>query len=278
MATEPPPQWKDDHAEAACEACRQPWSFFARRRHHCRNCGGLFCDGCSSSRVAIPKYGYNDPVRVCGSCMQSLGGTTEDAPSQPAAGDHPRQRGPSFVRQRKVCILGAASVGKSAVTQQFVEDKFVTAYNPTINHTFYKKMKVRGEDFLLSVLDTAGQDECSIFQPQYSIGTHGYIVVYSITDRGSFELCKQIYEKIEWFAVEFNILLVGNKSDLEGQRQVTYEEGAALAKEWNCAFWECSAKKKENIAKVFSGIMELILTQEDGPGSGKGKFGIFNKK
>jgi len=175
-----------------------------------------------------------------------------------------RARADSFLRQRKVCILGQGAVGKSALTQMFVEERFQQAYNPTINHTFTKKIKVRGEDFLMSILDTAGQDECSIFQPQYSIGTHGYVLAYSITDASSFEIVKIIYEKIHSYAVDVVLVLVGNKTDLEKDRQVTYDEAETLAREWNCPFIECSAKRKENIAKVFYTVMEAILTQEDG--------------
>lgn len=160
--------------------------------------------------------------------------------------------------------MGQGAVGKSCLTQQFVEERFQQAYNPTINHTFAKKVKVRGEEFLVTVLDTAGQDECSIFQPQYSIGTHGYVLVYSITDASSFHIVKIIYEKIHSYAVDVVLVLVGNKTDLEKDRQVPREEAQALAQEWKCPFIECSAKKKDNVAKVFDTIMEEILTQEDG--------------
>eukprot|EP00667_Euglena_gracilis_P011574 EG_transcript_11822 len=257
-AVQQAPPWKPDSAAKACEGCDQPFSFFTRRRHHCRHCGGVFCDLCSSARCAIPKYGYEDETRVCQPCWMYL--KKED--------DHlrgiERARADSFLRQRKVCILGQGAVGKSCLTQQFVEDRFQQAYNPTINHTFSKKIKVRGEEFLMTILDTAGQDETSIFQPQYSIGTHGYVLVYSITDASSFEIVKIIYEKIHSYAVDLVLVLVGNKTDLDHQRQVSHEEALKLAQEWRCPLIECSAKKKENISKVFYTIMEEILTQEDG--------------
>jgi Ras family protein len=264
-AKQQPPSWKPDASAKTCEGCEQPFSFFTRRRHHCRHCGGIFCDGCSALRCAIPKYGFEDDTRVCQPCWNYL--KKED--------DHlkgiERARADSFLRQRKVCILGQGAVGKSCLTQQFVEDRFQQAYNPTINHTFAKKIKVRGEDFLMTILDTAGQDETSIFQPQYSIGTHGYVLVYSITDYSSFEIVKTIYEKIHSYAVDVVLVLVGNKTDLEKDRQVPHEEALALAQEWKCPFIECSAKRKENISKVFYTIMEEILNQEDGTPKQAGK-------
>lgn len=253
-----PPPWKADASASQCEGCSEPFSFFTRRRHHCRHCGGIFCDSCSHLRCSISKYGYDEETRVCQPCWNYL--KKEE--------DHlkglERARADSFLRQRKVCILGQGAVGKSCLTQQFVEEHFQQAYNPTINHTFGKKIKVRGEEFLMSILDTAGQDECSIFQPQYSIGTHGYVLVYSITDASSFEIVKVIFEKINSYAVDVVLVLVGNKVDLEKDRQVPYEEALALAQEWRCPFIECSAKSKENIATVFATIMDEILTQEEG--------------
>nr|AVV26984.1 GTP-binding protein Rheb isoform 1 [Peranema trichophorum] len=259
------PPWKPDNSVKSCESCTLPFSFMTRRRHHCRHCGGLFCDPCSNMRCSIPKFGYESEVRVCSQCCDYL--KKEE--------DHnkgiERARAESFLRQRKVCILGYSCVGKSCLTQQFVEEKFQSAYNPTINHTFTKKVKARNEEFVLSILDTAGQDECSIFQPQYSIGTHGYILVYSIADVRSFEIVKVIYEKIYSYAVDVVLLLVGNKSDLDKERQVSFEEGSALAREWKCPFLECSAKKKDNVVRVFYGILEEILKAEDPTPKKEGK-------
>lgn len=55
---------------------------------------------------------------------------------------------------------------------------------------------MHNQDYELKLVDTAGQDEYSIFPSQYSIDVHGYVLVYSITSSKSFEVVKLIYEKL----------------------------------------------------------------------------------
>ncbi len=62
-------------------------------------------------------------------------------------------------KQRRIAVLGFRSVGKSSLTIQFVEGQFVDSYEPTIENTFNKILKVRGQDYQLTLVDTAGQDE-----------------------------------------------------------------------------------------------------------------------
>uniref|UniRef100_A0A670KBA4 Ras homolog, mTORC1 binding n=1 Tax=Podarcis muralis TaxID=64176 RepID=A0A670KBA4_PODMU len=84
-------------------------------------------------------------------------------------------------KSRKIAILGYRSVGKSSLTIQFVEGQFVDSYDPTIENTFTKLITVNGQEYHLQVVDTAGQDEYSIFPQTYSIDINGYILVYSVT-------------------------------------------------------------------------------------------------
>jgi len=65
--------WVEDNEAKDCMACKKVFSFVIRK-HHCRNCGGIFCNDCSSKKMAILKYGVIEPVRVCGSCFVKLGG------------------------------------------------------------------------------------------------------------------------------------------------------------------------------------------------------------
>ncbi|XP_067656716.1 lateral signaling target protein 2 homolog [Haliotis asinina] len=63
-----PPHWVPDEVSPLCMACRVPFTF-VRRRHHCRNCGKIFCGRCSSNSVPLPHYGHAKPVRVCNRCF-----------------------------------------------------------------------------------------------------------------------------------------------------------------------------------------------------------------
>uniref|UniRef100_A0ABI7XWR8 Ras homolog, mTORC1 binding n=1 Tax=Felis catus TaxID=9685 RepID=A0ABI7XWR8_FELCA len=136
---------------------------------------------------------------------------------------------------------------KSSLTIQFVEGQFVDSYDPTIENTFTKLITVNGQEYHLQLVDTAGQDEYSIFPQTYSIDINGYILVYSVTSIKSFEVIKVIHGKLLDMVgkVQIPIMLVGNKKDLHMERVISYEEGKALAESWNAAFLESSAKENQ---------------------------------
>ncbi|KAF4518282.1 hypothetical protein B566_EDAN005850 [Ephemera danica] len=123
-------------------------------------------------------------------------------------------------KQRKIAVMGYRSVGKSSLSIQFVEGQFVDMYDPTIENTFSKMVRVRGEEYEVSLVDTAGQDEYSIFPTQYSLDIHGYVLVYSINSVKSFEIVQIIYDKLLDMTGKVNvpIVLVGNKTDLHMER------------------------------------------------------------
>ena len=70
--------WKPDVASPCCDGCHTAFTLLTRR-HHCRDCGGLFCDLCSASRRAVPRLGFFVPVRVCGVCASATAPTTPPA-------------------------------------------------------------------------------------------------------------------------------------------------------------------------------------------------------
>jgi len=156
--------------------------------------------------------------------------------------------------------MGSRAVGKSTVTIRYVENCFVESYNPTIENTFEKTIKYRGEEFHTEIVDTAGQDEYSIFQRQYTVGFHGYILVYSVTSKSSFNMVNLINDKILNALGVDSVprVLVGNKTDLIYDRVITTEEGQALAQKWGCVFYETSARHNENIDNIFTSILGEI--------------------
>jgi len=163
-------------------------------------------------------------------------------------------------KTRKITILGDRAVGKSSLTIQYVENHFVDSYYPTIENTFTKTIKYRGQEFVTEIIDTAGQDEYSIMNPKHATGIHGYVLVFSITQPETLENCKVIRDKIldftgtDWVP----IVIVGNKCDLHMQRKVSLEIGQKLAEQWNCVFLEASAKHNVNINRIFEEMINEI--------------------
>ncbi len=113
------------------------------------------------------------------------------------------------------------------------------------------------------ILDTAGQDEYQIFHMRYAMGIHGYILMYAVNIRRSFEMLKTIHEKLVNAIGSNHVprVLVGSKSDLTTERQVSPDEGCALAQMWGCPFLECSAKFNENIMQTFTQLLTEIEKQ-----------------
>lgn len=66
-SNEKPPRWIPDEQAPRCMSCAVLFTAF-RRRHHCRNCGGVFCGVCSNSSAPLPKFGLLKAVRVCRNC------------------------------------------------------------------------------------------------------------------------------------------------------------------------------------------------------------------
>lgn len=110
-------------------------------------------------------------------------------------------------------ISNISIIGKSSLTVRFVEHHFVESYYPTIENTFSRIIKYNGQDYATEIVDTAGQvcptplrgvpvslthgqDEYSILNSKHFIGIHGYIIVYSVTSRQSFEMVRTIRDKI----------------------------------------------------------------------------------
>ncbi|KIY48609.1 hypothetical protein FISHEDRAFT_73580 [Fistulina hepatica ATCC 64428] len=157
-------------------------------------------------------------------------------------------------KKRKVAVLGARSVGKSCLIKKYIDDTFAESYFPTIETSHTKSVKYHGQDYSLTIVDTAGQDEFSPMNAQHAIGIHGYVLVYSIASRNSFDMIKIIYDKIVDYSgiTDIPCVIVASKLDLQdSSRQIPVKDGEALAQECNGAFVETSSKQDINVAKVF---------------------------
>lgn len=160
----------------------------------------------------------------------------------------------------KVIMVGSGGVGKSALTLQFMYDEFVEDYEPTKADSYRKKVVLDGEDVQIDILDTAGQEDYAAIRDNYFRSGEGFLLVFSITEHESFSATSEFREQILRVKEEeaIPLLVVGNKSDLEERRQVSAEEAAAKAGEWNVQYVETSAKTRANVDKVFFDLMREV--------------------
>lgn len=170
------------------------------------------------------------------------------------------------VVQRKIALLGFRAVGKSSLTNSFVTGTFSEAYDPTIESTLHKTIRFRKVHFATDIVDTAGMDEYSRLSRNASLGVHGYVLVFSITSRQSFDRISQVNESLLdtlGDAPDVPRVLVGSMKDLEGQRQVSQLDAQRLAGSWGIPYIECSSKTGENVAEVFHTLLKEI-EKDDG--------------
>lgn len=112
---------------------------------------------------------------------------------------------------------------------------------------------------------------------QYMRGGEGFILVYTVTEKRSFEELRRFKEMIDRVRNYESVPLViaGNKCDLERKRQVQTREGDAMAKEFGCPFYETSAALRHNVDEVFYEIVRCIRKKENmdyyAKSDGKGK-------
>ncbi|CAD5117792.1 DgyrCDS6544 [Dimorphilus gyrociliatus] len=160
----------------------------------------------------------------------------------------------------KMVVIGDGAVGKSALTIQFFQRMFVEEYDPTIEDMYVKHAVVDGENCVLDVLDTAGQEEYSAMREQYMSQGDGYLLVYSVTDERSFRAIKRFHSQALRVkdTDSFPMILVANKIDLNSFRKVSIEDGVELANKFSIPYIETSAKNPPiNVEEAFYSLFEV---------------------
>ena len=175
----------------------------------------------------------------------------------------------------KFIVIGDSSVGKSNILSKFKDDKFDDKTQPSIGVQFIAKNVILDKaTYRLQVWDTAGQENFRAMTKIYYKNSSCAFIVYDITERDSFnhveswinETEKDSFNHVESWINECKkvapesilLILIGNKSDLEESREISYEEGEKLAKKYNMLFFETSAKNGDNIQNIFRKSVEYI--------------------
>ena len=160
-----------------------------------------------------------------------------------------------------VVVAGPGSVGKSAITLQFISRNFIKDYNPTIEEVFKKTVTIDGKVVYLDILDTAGQDEFTVLRSHHFSTGDGFLLVYSVDNRKAFEEISNFRGEITRAKDDENVpvVLIANKVDLDEERhEVKKSEGENLAKSFDYPFLETSAKKRQNVDEAFALIVREI--------------------
>ena len=109
-------------------------------------------------------------------------------------------------------------------------------------------------------------EEFTALRDQWIRDCEGFVLIYSITSRGSYEQVTVFKDQVMRVkdAEKLPMMLVGNKCDLEDQRQVSPDEGQDLAKKIGCQFKEASAKTRVNVEEAFYDLVREIRRTQPG--------------
>ncbi|CAL6103880.1 Rab11 [Hexamita inflata] len=137
----------------------------------------------------------------------------------------------------KLVLLGKENTGKTSIVLRVTSNSFQDQ-NTTIGAALTKLDFGGG---IIQVWDTAGQERFAKLAPVYYRNADLVIVVYDITDRLSFDRAKVLVQELQQDMTVL-IILIGNKKDLESEREVCAKEAIQFANQRQLRFLEYSAK------------------------------------
>lgn len=172
----------------------------------------------------------------------------------------------------KLLLIGDSGVGKSCLLLRFSDDSFSPSFITTIGIDFkIRTIDLDGKRVKLQIWDTAGQERFRTITTAYYRGAMGILLVYDVTNEGSFKNIRNWIHNIEEHANEnVHKILVGNKSDMVDKKVVDTARGKALADEYGIGFIETSAMNNTLVDEAFFTLAReikksLIDSAEEAP-------------
>jgi len=178
----------------------------------------------------------------------------------------------------KILFLGHNCSGKTSFIRRYIEDTFVKSYLSTVGLDFrVKKLTLSsGAKVKIQIWDSSGDERYNTITRQYFNRANGFIIMYNITRRDSFEKVAFWLREIRNYTNNNNIVLVGNCVDLDyntsynKKREISTEEGRKFAEDNNLFFFETSSLTGHNVKECFEALINRIY--ENDPNKNKIEF------
>jgi small GTP-binding protein len=156
------------------------------------------------------------------------------------------------------------AVGKSSIILRYIDDTFSVNLMNSIGVDFkLKNIEIDKKRIKLQIWDTAGSERFRTITTSYYRGAHAIIMVFDITKKETFDHIINWMADIDKFAKQGVLrILVGNKCDLENQREVNKDEGLAFADKYGIQYFETSAKETINIESLFIDTTKYLLSKQ----------------
>ncbi|KAK2384590.1 Ras-related protein Rab-11A [Trifolium repens] len=188
----------------------------------------------------------------------------------------------------KVVLIGDSAVGKSQILARFSRNEFSLDSKSTIGVEFQTRtLVIDHKTVKAQIWDTAGQERYRAVTSAYYRGAVGAMLVYDITKRQTFDHIPRWLEELRNHADKnIVIILVGNKSDLENQRDVPTEDAKEFAEKEGLFFLETSALQATNVEASFMTVLTEIynivnkknLAADESQGNGNSAASLLGQK
>ena len=167
----------------------------------------------------------------------------------------------------KIILIGSTGVGKSSLLQRYIQKVFEDAYTCTIGVDFFMKtIEVNDKTVKLQLWDTAGTEKYRSITTSYYRGAHCAFIVFDLTSIETFKNLSQWIESYYKYCnheFEKNVVIIGNKNDLEERRAVSKEQIDEFLKMHNFSYFETSAKTGDNVDECFHFIAEKLMEEQN---------------
>ena len=164
----------------------------------------------------------------------------------------------------KIIVIGDSGVGKSCLTNRASKERFSSDYSPTLGFEFRTfSTNVENKIVKLQIWDTCGQEVYRSLITNFYRNSHLAMLVYSIDSKNSFVSLNQWLKEVKINSnPDIKIILIGNKADLENERQVTNNEAKKFQEENQILYFEeTSAKTGLNAKKVFEESAKILFLE-----------------
>ena len=161
----------------------------------------------------------------------------------------------------KVLLVGNSVEGKSSLIVRYVDQIWNDVFVPTIGVDFkVKSLEIENKSIKLQIWDTAGQERFRNVISSYFKGAHGILLIFDITSRDSFKELENWLAEVEKNAsTQILKILIGNKCDLEEEREISKDEGEAFAMRNGMQYIETSAKINTNVNEAFEALSKIMV-------------------
>jgi len=246
------PRWTPDKEQRQCTSCLSSFTV-VKRRHHCRNCGKIFCSLCCDKRMVLDELQYEVPERVCDKCHMKLQNKDQKR-EQVALGG------------LKLVVLGP-SCGKTVLINRFIMKNFLNPPIPTVGANFLSKTMTSadGKVVKLQIWDTAGSPKFFSTVKNYYVGCAACLLVYDPTDAEALRIPQMWLEKISEESPQLVFALAGTRSDFpESSRKISREAVQSFVDKHGIdVYLETSAKDNYNVEELFQEITESLVVRFD---------------